>query len=65
MWKITCRPGDVIQSAEDVLIVLEAMKTEVNVEAVEENIGRKVVSIANGIKQGSVVQAGDALVILE
>ncbi|KAI0765576.1 carbamoyl-phosphate synthase L chain, ATP binding domain-containing protein [Irpex lacteus] len=42
VWKITQQPGYVIKSPEDVLLVLEAMKTEINVEAGEENEGAMV-----------------------
>ncbi|EPQ53370.1 hypothetical protein GLOTRDRAFT_117321 [Gloeophyllum trabeum ATCC 11539] len=46
VWKIHCTPGDTIKAAEDVLLVLEAMKTEINVEAGEESVGKKVKGIA-------------------
>ena len=65
VWKVTCGPGDVVQSPDDVLVILEAMKTEVNVVAGEDNVGRKVRSLAGGLKQGSLVHAGDVLVIFE
>lgn len=65
VWRVTCGPGDVVQSPDDVLVILEAMKTEVNVVAGEDNVGRKVRSLAGGIKQGSLVHAGDVLVIFE
>ena len=35
IWKIGCAVGDIIKSAEHVLVVLEAMKTEVSIEAGE------------------------------
>lgn len=65
VWKVACSPGYVVQSAEDVLIVLEAMKTEVNVEAGEENVGRRVRSLGKDIRPGGLVQAGDTLLVLE
>lgn len=65
VWKIKCKPGDVIKSGEDVLIILEAMKTEVNVEAGEENVGRTVVGFGKGTKEGAAVASGDVLVILK
>ncbi|KAH7906361.1 allophanate hydrolase subunit 2-domain-containing protein [Hygrophoropsis aurantiaca] len=65
IWKIKCRPGDVIQSADDVLIILEAMKTEINIPAGEENIGRTVKGFGRGIKEGASVGAGDVLVWME
>ena len=52
VWKIKCAVGDVIKTAEDVLIILEAMKTEVNVEAGEDFVGRKVKGFGRGVKEG-------------
>lgn len=65
VWKIKCQPGEVIQSADDVLVILEAMKTEINVPAGEENIGKVVRGLGRGIMEGASVQAGDVLVWLE
>ncbi|EJF56376.1 urea carboxylase [Dichomitus squalens LYAD-421 SS1] len=65
VWKIKCSIGDVVKSAGDVLIILEAMKTEVNVQAEEENVGRKVVGFGRGVREGGTVQAGDPLVYFE
>ncbi|KAG2155228.1 allophanate hydrolase subunit 2-domain-containing protein [Suillus bovinus] len=65
IWKIKCRPGDVIQSADDILVILEAMKTEINILAGEENVGKVVKSFGKGIREGASVQAGDALAWFE
>ena len=65
IWKIKCAVGDIIQSAEDVLVVLEAMKTEVSIEAGEENVGRRVKGFAQDVKEGATIQAGDVLLYLE
>ncbi|KAI0925356.1 hypothetical protein AcV7_005625 [Taiwanofungus camphoratus] len=65
VWKIKCKPGDLIKSAEHVLVVLEAMKTEINVEAGEENVGRTVMGFGQGVVEGAAVNAGDVLVILQ
>ncbi|KAH9927658.1 urea carboxylase [Fomitopsis serialis] len=65
IWKIKCKPGDVVKSGEDVLIILEAMKTEVNVEAGEENIGRTVAGFGKGVKEGTAVGSGDVLVVFK
>ncbi|OJT05231.1 hypothetical protein TRAPUB_3969 [Trametes pubescens] len=65
VWKIKCAVGDVIQSAEHVLVVLEAMKTEVNIEAGEEFVGRRVKGFGRGAKEGSSVSAGEPLVYFE
>ncbi|OBZ73034.1 putative urea carboxylase [Grifola frondosa] len=65
IWKIKCSPGDIIRSGEDALVILEAMKTEVKIEAGEENIGKKVKGFGRGVKEGAAVNAGDVLVVLE
>lgn len=65
VWKIKCKPGDLVKSGEDVLIILEAMKTEVNVEAGEENIGRTVAGLGKGVKEGAAVGSGDVLVVFK
>ena len=59
------KPGDKIQTAEDVVIVLEAMKTEINIEAGEENVGLVVKGVGPGIAEGKVVQPGDVLLVFE
>ena len=58
-------PGDVVKTADDVLVVLEAMKTEVNVAAGAENVGRTVRGFGKNVHPGAQVQAGDVLVVLE
>jgi len=65
VWKVKCQPGEVIKSADDVLIILEAMKTEINVRAGEENIGKVVKGLGKGVREGISVQGGDVLVWLE
>ena len=57
--------GDVVKSGEDVLVILEAMKTEVNVTAGEGNVGRRVAGFGQGLREGSTVQAGTPLVYFE
>ncbi|KAG2365977.1 carbamoyl-phosphate synthase L chain, ATP binding domain-containing protein [Suillus spraguei] len=61
IWKIKCQPGDVIQSADNILIILEAMKTEINILAGEDNIGKVVKCLGKGIREGASVQVGDIL----
>lgn len=41
------------------------MKTEINVEAGEENVGRTVMGFGQGVVEGAAVNAGDVLVILQ
>ncbi|KAG1748041.1 allophanate hydrolase subunit 2-domain-containing protein [Suillus lakei] len=65
VWKIKCQPGDIIQSADGVLVILEAMKTEINILAGEENVGKVVKSLGKGIRDGASVQAGDVLAWFE
>lgn len=62
VWKIRCQVGQTIGSADEVMIILEAMKTEINVPAGEENIGKVVKRLGKGIREGASVQAGDPLV---
>lgn len=65
IWKIKCSPGTIIQSGEDVVMVLEAMKTEINVEAGEENVGLTVLGFGKGVKEGAAVSPGDVLIVLK
>ncbi|KAL0571378.1 hypothetical protein V5O48_010583 [Marasmius crinis-equi] len=69
IWKIKAKLGDVIQSASDVLMVLEAMKTEIPVKAGGKNVGKKIVAFGSGegegIREGGTVRAGEALVLLD
>jgi biotin carboxyl carrier protein len=46
-------------------MILEAMKTEVNVFAGEENIGKSILGFGKGWKEGASVHAGDVLVVLD
>ncbi|KAG9312718.1 hypothetical protein JVU11DRAFT_7145 [Chiua virens] len=62
VWKIKCQVGQTIQSADEVMIILEAMKTEIDVPAGEENVGKVVKELGKGIREGVSVQAGDPLV---
>jgi len=65
VWKIVTSVGSTIESAEDVLVILEAMKMEIKIQAGEENVGGKVVGFGHGIQEGTTVQAGDVLVVIE
>ncbi|KAI0084211.1 urea amidolyase [Irpex rosettiformis] len=64
VWKLVRRPGYTVKTPEDVLVVLEAMKTEINVVAGEENVGRTVKGYAQGVREGAVVHPGQTLVYL-
>ena len=65
VWKITCDPGlgDIISSASDVLLILEATKTEIQVTAGEDNVGRTVYRLGKEVKEGASVRPGDVLVM--
>ena len=54
--------GDQIHSSDQVVVILEAMKTEISIFAGEENVGLKVSGIASGVREGKSVQAGERLV---
>jgi urea carboxylase len=54
-----------IESADDVLLVLDAMKTDIEVVGGEENVGRIVKELSPEICVGKVVSAGDVLVTFE
>ncbi len=60
IWKFQVMLGDVIQAAEQVVVILEAMKTEVNIEAGEENVGLTVKWFA---QEGATVSPGDVRVV--
>ena len=64
VWKVSCSPGDVIAFASDVLLILEAMKTEIPITAGEDNVGRIVYRLGKNVKKGATVRPGDVLVIL-
>lgn len=53
-----------MRSGDDVLLVLEAMKTEIPVMAGEANIGRTVVGFGKGVAENAPVRPGDILIIL-
>ncbi|PHH91281.1 hypothetical protein CDD83_1091 [Cordyceps sp. RAO-2017] len=61
VYKIRAQKGSAIK-AGDVLLVLEAMKMEVNVAASEGQLGLVVTSIV--VAPGDVVKPGDTLVVL-
>ncbi|KAI0820844.1 urea carboxylase [Trametes gibbosa] len=65
VWKINCTAGDAVNHAEQVLVILEAMKTEVNIEAGEEFVGRRVKGLGRGVREGGSVSAGDVLVYFD
>lgn len=65
IWKIACAPGSVVQTADEVLLILEAMKTEIGVAAGEGNVGRTVRGLGKGVFEGASVSSGDTLIFLD
>jgi len=59
VWAIPVRPGDGVAMG-DQLVVVEAMKMEIAIEADEIGVVKEVLC-----SQGSPVKAGQALLILE
>ncbi|KAK7051710.1 urea carboxylase [Favolaschia claudopus] len=64
VWKILCKPGDRIDSAEMTVVILEAMKTEIPVKAGKGNAGRTVKGFGAGVCEGASVKPGEVLVVL-
>jgi biotin carboxyl carrier protein len=63
VWKVMVAPGDVIESDEQHVVELEAMKTSVFVAAGEGMKGKKVSGIA--VQHGDAVIPGSALLYIE
>ncbi|KAJ7635528.1 allophanate hydrolase subunit 2-domain-containing protein [Mycena polygramma] len=64
VWKICCRPGDIITSGDMTVVILEAMKTEIPIKAGDGNVDRTVIGFGQGIREGASVNPGDVLVVL-
>ncbi|KAI5119239.1 hypothetical protein M0805_008790 [Coniferiporia weirii] len=62
VWRIKAKIGDVIRSPDQVVVVLEAMKTEISIMAGDDNVGLKVWGFGKDVKEGKPVEAGDKLV---
>lgn len=65
IWKILCCPGDEIKTGDEILIILEAMKTEIPVKVGKKHIGKTVTGLGKGIGEGTAVVPGDTLVVLK
>ncbi len=59
VWKIECKPGDVIAEG-DTVAILESMKMEMPVEAEDAGTVKEILC-----EEGQAVNEGDALVVLE
>ncbi|KAJ7244619.1 urea amidolyase [Mycena haematopus] len=64
VWKICCHPGDIITSADMMIVILETMKTEIPIKAGKSNVGKTVRGVNKGIREGASVGPGDPLIIL-
>jgi acetyl-CoA carboxylase biotin carboxyl carrier protein len=59
VWKIVCKPGDIV--AEDqTLLILESMKMEIEVVAPKAGTVREIL-----VKETDVVKEGQVLVVLD
>lgn len=63
VFRIVVQRGEVIKSAEQLIVELEAMKTSVKVTAGEEFVGMRVLKIVAEV--GDDVSPGSALVYVE
>ncbi|KAF4580527.1 hypothetical protein EYR38_003126 [Pleurotus pulmonarius] len=64
IWKIKVEIGDAIVSQTQAVVILESMKSEINVYPEESAIGRKVVGYGDGIGTGAAVRPGEIIIHL-
>ncbi|KAI4171761.1 MAG: hypothetical protein LQ343_004012 [Gyalolechia ehrenbergii] len=62
LWKLLAHEGDRINSADQTVAILEAMKLEINVPAGDEAVGGVVEKVL--VREGEVVDAGGRLVLV-
>ncbi|KAF5349974.1 hypothetical protein D9756_009200 [Leucocoprinus leucothites] len=62
--KICCMVGQTIVSTQEPLLVLSAMKSEVEVKPHPEHVGKIVKAFGRGIQIGALVKPGDSLIVL-
>lgn len=63
--KVLVKVGSTIQSENEVLVILEAMKTEIPVKAGKHHVGRVVKVLGKVIREGAMVQSGETLLLLK
>lgn len=63
--KFLIKVGSTIQSEDEVLVILEAMKTEIAVKAGKRHVGQTVNALGKGMKEGGMVQSGETLLLLK
>jgi len=59
VWRVVVSPGDAV-AAGDALVILESMKMEIPVESPVAGTVRDVL-----VREGSVVQEGDVIAVVE
>ncbi|EJU02057.1 urea amidolyase [Dacryopinax primogenitus] len=62
-FKVKIQPGDILQDADQVVVILEAMKTEIGVTVGDDFVGKKVKAVL--VEPGDAVSSGDPLVTVE
>ncbi|KZO93557.1 urea carboxylase [Calocera viscosa TUFC12733] len=62
-FKVKVQPGDILQHADQVVVILEAMKTEIGVTVGDDFVGKKVKEVL--VKPGVAVSSGEPLVTVE
>lgn len=62
VYKIPAQKGAIV-AAGDILLVLEAMKMEINLLATAEHAGRRIASIVVG--RNDIIQPGDTVIVLQ
>ncbi|KZT52397.1 hypothetical protein CALCODRAFT_441644 [Calocera cornea HHB12733] len=62
-FKVKVQPGDILQDADQVVVILEAMKTEIGVTVGDEFVGKKVKAVLT--KPGAAVASGEPLITVE
>ncbi|KIK67913.1 hypothetical protein GYMLUDRAFT_54638 [Collybiopsis luxurians FD-317 M1] len=65
VWKILVHPGMTIQNEDEVLIILEAMKTEIPIKAGRLHVGLVFERFGSGVREGGTVQSGDTLLLFK
>ncbi|KAJ3736563.1 urea carboxylase [Lentinula guzmanii] len=65
IWKVLVNPGAIIQHEDEILFILEAMKTQIPVKAGKQHVGHVIRALGKGIQEGGQVNVGDDLLFLE
>ncbi|KAJ3987452.1 allophanate hydrolase subunit 2-domain-containing protein [Lentinula detonsa] len=65
IWKVLVNPGAIIQHEDEILFILEAMKTQIPVKAGKQHVGHVIRALGKGIREGVQVNLGNDLLFLE